>query len=484
MDYDEIDALLRNSPGWRLLRSDNVVLVATFLGRIFVEENVREIASSELVSKLDDELYALNERLGAGTFPKPAKAYLDHWASPQVGWLRKYYRSGSDEAFFDATPATEKALAWLQSLRARSFVGTESRLNTIFELLRQMAYGAETDPQVRLADLRSRRAVIDDEISRVESGHVDVLDASAQKDRYQQFATTARELLGDFREVEANFRALDRDLRQQIAAWDGSKGELLDEVLSSRSSISDSDQGKSFQVFYDFLLSHQKQEELAALLDQVHSLDDIDQSDQRLRRINHDWLDAGERTQSTVRLLSEQLRRFLDDQVWIENRRVMEILRSIETRALTLRSQVNPVVTMELPATSPTAVLPMERPLYTPATRTAIDSANIEAADTEFAAIGLFEQVYVDKARLEMTVRRALQQQPQIGLHSLISMQPLEQGLAELVSYLALTDANFTVVFDEDNADQIQWVDAAGTARVAELPRVTFVRSAPARGLG
>ncbi|WP_316959709.1 DUF3375 family protein [Streptomyces sp. TRM68367] len=30
---------------------------------------------------------------------------------------------------------------------------TESRLSTIFDLLRQMAFGAETDPEARLAEL-------------------------------------------------------------------------------------------------------------------------------------------------------------------------------------------------------------------------------------------------------------------------------------------------------------------------------------------
>jgi hypothetical protein len=93
--------------------------------------------------------------------------------------------------------------------------------------LRQIVYGAEDDPAVRLAELRRRRREIDVEISEAERGNVAVLDPSAQRDRYQQFAATARELLADCREVEANFRTLDRDLRERIAAWDGSKGELL-----------------------------------------------------------------------------------------------------------------------------------------------------------------------------------------------------------------------------------------------------------------
>jgi len=68
--------------------------------------------------------------------------------------------AGSDEPHYDPTPAVEKALAWVGGLRSRSFIGTESRLNTIFELLRQMVYWAATDPAQRLADLERRRATI------------------------------------------------------------------------------------------------------------------------------------------------------------------------------------------------------------------------------------------------------------------------------------------------------------------------------------
>jgi flagellar motility protein MotE (MotC chaperone) len=102
-------------------------------------------------------------------------------------------------------------------------VGTESRLNTIFVLLRQIVFGAETDSDIRLAELRRRRQELDGEIARAEAGDIQVLDASAQRDRYQQLSATAKELLSDFREVEENFRRLDRELRERIAAWSGSK---------------------------------------------------------------------------------------------------------------------------------------------------------------------------------------------------------------------------------------------------------------------
>src|SRR5215469_5280185 len=306
MSFDEITWLRANSPAWRLLRAESSPLVLSFLHRVFVAENVRAISASDLEGRLDDELYALNQ-ISPGSFPKKAKAYLDDWAHPQAGWLRKYYADDSDEPMFDATPAVEKALAWVRSLGEREFVGTESRLNTVFELLRQIVHGTETDPAARIDELTRRKRQLEEEIERVQAGEVSVLDASGVRDRYQQFAAMARDLLADFREVEENFRRLDRQLREKIAGWQRGKGELLDDVLGSRESIAGSDQGKSFQAFCDFLLSQARQEELSELLARVDELADVAERDPRLRQVHYDWLDAAERTQATVRQLSEQL---------------------------------------------------------------------------------------------------------------------------------------------------------------------------------
>ena len=61
---DEIAWLRDNSPAWRLLRADNAPLVLSFLHRVFVAGNARSVSAAELASRLDDELYALNQRDG------------------------------------------------------------------------------------------------------------------------------------------------------------------------------------------------------------------------------------------------------------------------------------------------------------------------------------------------------------------------------------------------------------------------------------
>lgn len=477
LSFDEISWLRRNSPAWRLLSAENAPLALSFLSRVFVEDNIRSIAATELESRLDDELYALNERLGDRHFPKPPKAYLDDWAAPDKGWLRKYYPDASDEPHFDATPAVEKALQWVRTLQERSFVGTESRLNTIFLLLRQIAFGTQTDLTVRLEELNRRKSELNEEIARAKAGKVDILDASAVRDRYQQFAATARELLADFREVEENFRKLDRRLREKITGWRSGKGELLDDVLGSRETIADSDQGRSFQAFYTFLLSQSRQEELTALLEDVHRLDAIAEADPRLGQIHYDWLDAAERTQATVRQLSEQLRRFLDDQVWFENRRVIEILRSIESRALALREQRNVSVSTEIDGAAPAIGLPMERPLYAPVRKARIRSDGIRPAAEEADPSALFDQVYVDPEPLRGGVRRALTRRAQVSLADLVADHPLERGLAELVTYLSLRDDTFQVVFDAHHHERVSWLEQDGRSRAVTLPRVTFART-------
>lgn len=482
LDYSTLDALRLHHPAWRLLRSDHAALVASFLHRAFVAPNVRVMAAADLAEMLEDELYALRQQLGDSVFPKAASDYLNDWAGPDRGWLRKFYRHGSDEAQFDITPATEKAIAWLQQLSARQFVGTESRLLTLFDLLKQMSEGSEADPAKRIAELQRKRDAIDVEIARVHSGDVPLLDETALKDRFQQFVQGARELLTDFREVEHNFRQLDRRVRERIALWEGSKGGLLADILGERDAISDSDQGRSFRAFWDFLLSSQRQEELTALLDRVLELPAVAglEPDPRTRRVHYDWMEAGEHTQRTVAQLSQQLRRFLDDQAWLENRRIMDILHGIEIKALALRSMPPAGDVMQIDAAAASVELPMERPLFSPPVKPVISSVIPEAGDEDVDPSALFDQVVVDRQRLVDHIQRALQDRSQISLGELVARQPLQHGLAELVAYLHLGSDDFSSSVDEASPEPIEWqaTDADGhpATRRARVPRVIFMR--------
>ncbi|MEW5848975.1 MAG: DUF3375 domain-containing protein [Myxococcota bacterium] len=479
MDHAALDALRKSHPGWRLLTADHAPLVMDFLHRTFIAPNVRTLAQPEITSRLEDHLFHLRSTLGAEVYPRTATAYLEEWASDARGWLRKYYPPRSDEPHYDLTPATEKALEWVFSLRQRQFVGTESRLLTVFHLLRELVEETNTRPEDRLAELERRRAAIDAEIDRVRRGQVDLMDDARVKDRFVQMAATARGLLSDFREVEHNFRVLDRDVRARIAAWEGSKGSLLDDVFGQRDAIADSDEGRSFRAFWDFLMSPSRQEELTTMLATVMALPAVQslEPDERLLRVHYDWLEAGDMAQRTVARLSEQLRRFLDEQSRMENRRMMQVIRQVEQHALKVREAPPEGVFVELDEASPDVELTMDRPLFSPPLRARITEQALAATSAEIPTDALFNQVYVDRAALEGRIRRALQARRQVSLAELVTDHPLEQGLAELVTYLAIASDDPNAVIDDASTEAVPWRDDAGNTRQATVPLVLFRRN-------
>ncbi len=496
MNHATLVTLRDRHPAWRLLASPHAPLVANFLHRVFVAPNERVISEADLAEALEDELFVLREQLGSETYPKGASEYLNDWAAADKGWLRKFYKPGTDEAQFDLTPATEKAIAWLGSLTERAFVGTESRLLTLFALLEQISAGTETDPIKRVDDLRKKRDELDVEIARVLAGDAPALDDTAVKDRFQQFQQLARELLSDFREVEHNFRLLDRKVREKIALWEGSKGALLDEIMGERDAIGDSDQGRSFRAFWDFLMSSSRQEQLSARLDQILALPVVAalKPEPRTRRVHHDWLEAGEHTQRTVAQLSQQLRRFLDDRAFLENRRILDLLHGIESKALALRTAPPTVGLMTIDAMGADVELTLERPMFTLSVkpRLADLALEVDPAEGDINTARLFDQIVVDKARLRATVQQALRVRAQITLRELINDEPLQQGLAELVAYLELAHDGDVVgggaasvdglraVVDETVEEPIRWMASnpmgEPVTREARLPRVIFTR--------
>ncbi len=498
-DLDELNLRRSRHVGWRLLRYHQAPLAIAFLHRGFVATNTRALPEAEAVDLLEDLLFASrrtalpsdtsepseneagghDEQGGAPTTTKRAKDYLADWASEARGFVRRFYVAGDDEPQIAITPGAERAIAWLSSLEDAGFVGTESRLMLAVELLRQLDVQTDANAETRLDDLRRRREEIDAEIARVQRGDIDVLDDRAVVERFHQFTAIARDLLADFRQVEENFRVLDRSVRERIARWEGSKGALLSEIFGERDVITASDQGASFNAFWDLLSPIERQDELTERLKRVLSHSAISKSDpdRRLRHVHHDWFDAGDHTQRMVASLSAQLRRFIDETAWLENRRIIEIVRMIEQHAIEIRH--TPPTGEVHTVASPTAeiVLPMERRLATPATTTALEVGDLlDEFDADLAL--LFADTSIDTVALSDNLDELLTDHSQVTLARACEARPLTHGLGELVAYLHLSDDRFEHTVTEDFLDRITWelVDS-GVTRSVEMPRVIFVRT-------
>jgi hypothetical protein len=225
-------------------------------------------------------------------------------------------------------------------------------------------------------------------------------------------------------------------------------------------------------------MSPERQEELTRKLDRVFELPAVEAitPDPRLRRIHYDWLEAGETTQRTVAKLSEQLRHYLDDRAFLENRRIMETIREIERTALSMKEAPPAGAIATVDGTSPEVALPLERPLFTPRFEARL-STEVLLADEEVSADELFEQVAVDRERLRSNVREALQRRDRVSLAELVSAHPLQHGLAELVTYFAVASEDDRALIDESAVQRVDWEVAGENGRAAEIPLVMFTRS-------
>jgi hypothetical protein len=222
-----------------------------------------------------------------------------------------------------------------------------------------------------------------------------------------------------------------------------------------------------------------RQEELSLLLEKVFAMEAVIsmQADVRLKRIHYDWLEAGEHTQRTVAKLSQQLRRYLDDQVYLENRRIIHLLQGIELSALAVREQgpaAGPFMFIDEPA--PEVNLPLERPLYAVPIRSVILSG-VEAGDGAGINLDmLYGQINIDRTQLQATIRKMLQTRSQVTLLEITHEHPLKHGLAELISYFVIAGADPRAVFDETETDTLTWNSAPDLSHGARVPRVIFNR--------
>lgn len=477
MDHDTLDRFRQTHPAWRLLAADHAPLILSFFELAFIRPNRRAIAAPELTSHLDAYLAQLSETHGAERYPKSARQYLEDWAALDRGFLRKYYPRSGEEAEFDLTPAAEKAVEWIQSLTPQQFVGTESRLLTLFQLLRDLAVGAQSDPAARAQELEHRKAELEREIEHVRSGQTGPMGATQIKERYFQIEDTARRLLGDFRQAEENFRSLDTQTRERVATSAQPKGVLLDQIFGETDHIRKSDQGKSFDAFWEFLMSPTRQDELRSWLRAMHELQAVRElsAEDFVRNIPFLLLDAGEKVHGTVAQLVEQLRRFVDDQAHLENRRILDLIKEIETHAIKLKSQLPQASAFAaIDDLAPEFALPMCRALFSPQRNPVLDLGVVEEGGAELDLAALFSQTHVDEQLLRDRIRESLRGRSQITLAEIAIAHPPEHGLAEIVAYLKIAASDAAVV-DESVTEMLLIPPRGATPeKRIRMPRVIF----------
>ena len=217
----ELEKIIAQSPAIKMLRAKTQLpLIVSFLYQTFKAEDELTIPFQTVQNKLAAYLEAVQYKDTEGeTNPESiftdyddrAKIYLNQWV--EYNYLRNVIDEERKEPVLLLSQHTEKVFRIFELLKERSFVGTESKFMDIFHKMRDIVENANPDKQKRLEELERKKVAIEEEIAQIKvDGYVQTYEDFHIKSRYEDMLRLSNELIGDFKEVEDNFRQITRSI--------------------------------------------------------------------------------------------------------------------------------------------------------------------------------------------------------------------------------------------------------------------------------
>jgi hypothetical protein len=474
MNFEKALSLYRNDKTLQILRAEHFPLLISFFYLAFKQQERIVYYQSDLTGLLGDFLFAL-ERQGITGYNQPPLDFLQKWA--QQGYLRRYYET-ADEPVYELSPASENALKWLEDLNKQQFVGTHSRLLQFFSLLQQIV-NRTAGPYERIQQLQAERKKIDEEIAQIKKGNYAKPSDTQLKEDYYLAEETARRLLSDFRQVEQNFRELDTRTRQTIIKSNVAKGSLLDTIFEQQDYLWDTDQGKSFRAFWEFLMSENMQQELEQLIEKLNTIPVIRQirQEQIVDRIKINLVDAGDKVNRSNDGLIEQLRKYVEQKNLSESKHILRSIEAIESLLIEHKNDIDPQQSlMEIDGLF-RPVLLMHRPLFTPPTKVSFAETSIQEGQPDADTAVLFGQFYVDINELRDHVTTLLRTKSQVSLSELLLHYRPTKGVAEILGYMQIATGDSRHVIDNERTEHLDVSNSdSGRSYPLKAPLIIFNR--------
>lgn len=475
MNFEYLKNLKQTNQTLKLLNSDNIAMMVSFFFIAFIKEKNITLKHSSILNLLDDYLYSLNQSY-ENLYPKNAKEYLEDFCSDKNGYLRKYHGS-DDEPLYELTPHTQKALEFLESLEKKEFVGSRSKFNVIFELLEDLEFETNYSDAQRIEALEKQKEQLDTQIESIKMKKDIRFDSSRVKEHFMLLDETARKLKYDFTEIEYNFRELNRLAMEQIATREDAKSEVLSSIFDIEDSIRQKDQGKSFFAFWQLLTDAKRSERLSNLIENLYANPIIKEfdHDEKLKELKYELLQSGQKISGVSSKLIEQLRRYIDDRVWIENRRILELCKRIEKTALIVKSDTPKTKNFHTIKTSKATIKSVfENSLYTVKQQKDFIQT-LEEKTIEINLDSFYHQFFIDEEQLKRNIKKILLHKPQCTMKDINKEYGITKGVAELIGYLSIAK-NSSNARVEDEKQKIKIVDFDGDTKTVVIPKIVFIK--------
>lgn len=448
MRTTEFAPLFESSPSLQIIRMRNADWILPFLHSVFKSQEQHSIPETKLAKQLSDVLMEHSEgmedleeaRIEWGEDEESrARKYLLNWVQRR---LLQDFLDPEGQTLYQLSAHTEKIFQWLHSLEKRQFVGTESRFRMLFSSLRDMVEKTEDDRTRRLEELKNRRAEIDREIRALEAGApVEVYSNAQVQERMELFTRLCYDLLGDFREVEDNFKQIHRNIVERHTRAELDKGAIVGYAFEAYDALRTSDQGRSFYAFWEFLVSRAGQEEWRRLTGQLTELlseREMPDSKPFLENIKSMLLQQGRSVYEANDKMAEKLSRIITEKEITRHRRLRQQIAGIKEKVLEFLDEESVPCGITLPAPAEIRLV-MDRRLVMEPKKPPVILKQPSAADEKIADMERFGRLlnmrHIDKTRLWGKVSSVLEGKQTATLKEIVEMESLDHGVTEIVAY-------------------------------------------------
>lgn len=468
---------------WRLLSATKAPAVLAIVQSVFPAGD-RRLERSELVARVSTHLDLLHDDEEQRT---TAADYVDGWV--REGYLTRRDDPNTVETTFEPSPATVEAIGFISSLEEHRPTTTESRLTLVMQQFERLAEDTEGDRDVRLRGLQLRRAQIEREIQALSEGELMLPPAEHSAERLRDILQVADELSGDFLQYREDLRAVDLHLREQILSPEGSRGEILEQLLAGDDLLGQSKVGKTFTAFFRMLNDPKQNERAQDLVDRLLSRDFTRTLTRRERdRLANVFSDLYEPAQEVLDVKTElyrSLARFVRSQDFRQHRVLLDLLQEAQGIALAQKDSVShrkaEEVDLGLSRAQMSSVA--QHLLKDPSDPGVPPEAEVH--DASRLSVEVLDELVrtndIDLVGLTSSVNEVVHAKGQASIGQIVREQGAPQGLASVIGLMFLATAHANA--REGDTEIVRWredsPEAGGTDYAARVPAFFFLSEVP-----
>lgn len=481
-DSDYFENLIRNDPGFVLLKSNSASLVISFFYQEFAIVSRLSILESDLEMHLGNFLDEHKEDIAVfdadNSDDQPdlyfveqkdkkqkIRGYVEKWC--KKGFLVRYYNDNRD-AVLELASSISKLFKWLDDLKPQKFIGTESQFKSILDLLHDVYQHITEDAESRLKVLRQERDVIDAEIKRLEAGgKVKSYTPLQIYEKVDLCLKNGKNLINDFRQVEENFRQVGSEIYKKQNEINTSKGEILGFTLDTDEKLRQSPQGQSFDAFWKFIAEDNDNEINAianTIIKRVSSDIDVGQFDSLdtdfLLNFKKNLFEAGNKIIDSKHGITDRLSRILQQNQNGNYQKLNSVINDIKNLAAQQfnTDDYEDIKDFMFFDTKP-IIHRSAYPVLPKLQKDFEDMGKFDSSEYSLSDLSdLLNQFYVDRNQLISNIENYRKTHfYQFTLRELLKDYPITKGLAEIAVYYDLVHTEEGLVIENSTKEQLSY---------------------------